>query len=98
MAEQGRNDPCPCGSGKKYKKCCLVKDEADARAARATAEAERQEAADEQEPAAEDTPEPESKPTPKPHLHADRRGGRWGKDDRSGNAGGVGRGRGSGHR
>ena len=23
----GRNDPCPCGSGKKYKKCCLLKDE-----------------------------------------------------------------------
>jgi hypothetical protein len=22
----GRNDPCPCGSGKKYKKCCLDKD------------------------------------------------------------------------
>lgn len=22
----GRNDPCPCGSGKKYKKCCLEKD------------------------------------------------------------------------
>jgi len=21
----GRNDPCPCGSGKKYKKCCLRK-------------------------------------------------------------------------
>lgn len=21
----GRNDPCPCGSGKKYKKCCLQK-------------------------------------------------------------------------
>lgn len=19
----GRNDPCPCGSGKKYKQCCL---------------------------------------------------------------------------
>ncbi|MBC2717701.1 MAG: hypothetical protein HF978_20555 [Desulfobacteraceae bacterium] len=19
----GRNDPCPCGSGKKYKHCCL---------------------------------------------------------------------------
>ncbi len=19
----GRNDPCPCGSGRKYKKCCL---------------------------------------------------------------------------
>jgi protein O-GlcNAc transferase len=23
MAKVGRNDPCPCGSGKKYKKCCL---------------------------------------------------------------------------
>jgi SWIM/SEC-C metal-binding protein len=22
----GRNDPCYCGSGKKYKKCCLQKD------------------------------------------------------------------------
>ena len=21
----GRNDPCPCGSGKKHKKCCLKK-------------------------------------------------------------------------
>ena len=21
----GRNDPCPCGSGKKYKKCCESK-------------------------------------------------------------------------
>jgi hypothetical protein len=24
----GRNEPCPCGSGKKYKKCCLGKDNA----------------------------------------------------------------------
>ena len=23
----GRNDPCPCGSGKKFKKCCLTKSE-----------------------------------------------------------------------
>ena len=23
----GRNDPCPCGSGLKYKKCCMSKDE-----------------------------------------------------------------------
>jgi preprotein translocase subunit SecA len=22
----GRNDPCPCGSGKKYKQCCMKKD------------------------------------------------------------------------
>ncbi|HYX39355.1 MAG TPA: SEC-C metal-binding domain-containing protein [Oligoflexus sp.] len=24
----GRNDPCPCGSGEKYKKCCFVKESA----------------------------------------------------------------------
>ena len=24
LRDVGRNDPCPCGSGKKYKKCCLV--------------------------------------------------------------------------
>jgi SEC-C motif len=33
----GRNDPCPCGSGKKYKKCCLGKDqEASSRPSAAT--------------------------------------------------------------
>lgn len=26
MAKIGRNDPCPCGSGKKYKHCCLRKE------------------------------------------------------------------------
>lgn len=31
-SKTGRNDPCPCGSGKKYKKCCLAKDEAAQRA------------------------------------------------------------------
>jgi TolA-binding protein len=39
MANTGRNDPCPCGSGKKYKRCCLDKDEAaerEALAARVT--------------------------------------------------------------
>ena len=30
MAKIGRNDPCPCGSGKKYKKCCLKKDQVSA--------------------------------------------------------------------
>ena len=30
MGKPGRNDPCSCGSGKKYKKCCLRKDEASA--------------------------------------------------------------------
>jgi preprotein translocase subunit SecA len=23
QAKVGRNDPCPCGSGKKYKNCCM---------------------------------------------------------------------------
>lgn len=23
-AKVGRNDPCPCGSGKKHKKCCMA--------------------------------------------------------------------------
>ena len=35
----GRNDPCHCGSGQKYKRCCQDKDEATERAARAAAEA-----------------------------------------------------------
>ena len=25
MEKPGRNDPCPCGSGKKFKKCCEMK-------------------------------------------------------------------------
>ena len=25
MAKIGRNAPCPCGSGRKYKKCCLLR-------------------------------------------------------------------------
>ena len=28
MTTTGRNEPCPCGSGKKYKKCCMDKDTA----------------------------------------------------------------------
>jgi SEC-C motif len=34
MAKVGRNQPCPCGSGKKYKQCCLAADEAAELAAR----------------------------------------------------------------
>lgn len=26
IGKVGRNEPCPCGSGKKYKKCCLIKE------------------------------------------------------------------------
>jgi SEC-C motif-containing protein len=47
----GRNDPCHCGSGKKYKQCCLGKDEAAERAARAKAADEAEAAAP---PAGED--------------------------------------------
>ena len=33
MGKIGRNEPCPCGSGLKYKKCCILK-EAEAGAAK----------------------------------------------------------------
>ncbi len=29
MADVGRNDPCPCGSGRKYKNCCMRRTELD---------------------------------------------------------------------
>jgi len=35
MTKVGRNNLCPCGSGKKYKRCCMAHDEATARMARA---------------------------------------------------------------
>lgn len=38
MSKVGRNEPCPCGSGQKYKKCCESKD-LDAAAERARAQA-----------------------------------------------------------
>ena len=55
MSKIGRNDPCHCGSGEKYKKCHLPKDNADrsaelaalaatAAAAQAKADAEEAEA------------------------------------------------------
>ena len=28
-AKIGPNDPCPCGSGKKYKKCCMLKEQSE---------------------------------------------------------------------
>ena len=48
MAKPGRNDPCPCGSGNKYKKCCQSKDEAAERNGMAEAQAQREERAAEQ--------------------------------------------------
>jgi SEC-C motif len=37
IARPGRNEPCHCGSGRKYKHCCLEKDNAEASAARKVA-------------------------------------------------------------
>jgi hypothetical protein len=60
----GRNEPCHCGSGRKYKRCCLESDEAAARAARARAEADApSEAASEpagEEPVQQRPPRPTS--------------------------------------
>ena len=38
MTKTGRNAPCPCGSGKKYKRCCLEKDLAEERSVPAVVE------------------------------------------------------------
>ncbi|MDP9013551.1 MAG: SEC-C metal-binding domain-containing protein [Pseudomonadota bacterium] len=40
-AKIGRNDPCHCGSGQKYKRCCLEKDQRTESAVLAQAAAER---------------------------------------------------------
>ena len=42
MAKPGRNDRCPCGSGKKYKACCLTTDEAAEHERLAAAQAQRE--------------------------------------------------------
>ena len=66
----GRNEPCHCGSGKKYKQCCLSKDEAAERAARAKAAEKAEKAAEKEadkgEPPAEATP---AKQPPRPPKH-----------------------------
>lgn len=69
-ARPGRNERCHCGSGRKYKQCCLEKDNAEASAARTKAAAE--EAA--QSAQASETPDAaavSAKPAraPKPQTH-----------------------------
>ena len=46
MAQTGRNEPCPCGSGKKYKKCCLEQEQAAVRNTAAGVSTELQQAMD----------------------------------------------------
>ncbi len=41
MAKVGRNEPCPCGSGKKFKRCCMERVEEEARLERLRVEEER---------------------------------------------------------
>jgi uncharacterized protein YecA (UPF0149 family) len=55
VARPGRNEPCHCGSGKKYKQCHLDQDESEARAARAKM-AEEAPSPSAEEPAATKTP------------------------------------------
>ncbi len=53
MAKIGRNEPCHCGSGRKYKHCCLEADQASAAAER---EAEREAEAASQAALEDDAP------------------------------------------
>ena len=64
----GRNEPCHCGSGKKYKHCCLAKDEAKAAKARAKAAKAAEDAAD-QPAEAEAGAAPAPARAPKPESH-----------------------------
>jgi hypothetical protein len=59
--ELGRNEPCHCGSGRKYKQCCLAKDEEKERAARAKDVAQ-----------ASDAPAEAQRSAPQPAKHATR--------------------------
>ena len=54
MPKPGRNDPCPCGSGQKYKRCCMDKDQAAEHATLAAAQAERAAMQEEQRARLED--------------------------------------------
>ena len=49
MARPGRNDPCHCGSTKKYKRCCLPGDEAAEHAAQAIVQEAAEKVAAEEE-------------------------------------------------
>jgi hypothetical protein len=70
----GPNDPCRCGSGKKYKKCCLFKEEATP-AAEPTASPEPAAAPPKLE-RSRPLPEPEPEPPP-PDPHIEALGARW---------------------
>src|SRR3954464_9977117 len=62
-ARPGRNQPCHCGSGRKYKHCCLEKDDVEAADARAKAAAEA---------AAQSSEAKTSGPPPRPKPRTDQ--------------------------
>jgi hypothetical protein len=65
-APPGRNQPCHCGSGRKYKHCCLQKDDTKAAAARAK-DAAKAEAAAAQSSEAATSAVPARAPKPQTH-------------------------------
>ncbi len=65
LKETGRNDPCPCGSGKKYKKCHQESDSASSREAdKVLAEQQTPDVEEEQAPEEETEERRKKKPTP----------------------------------
>ena len=76
----GRNDLCPCQSGKKYKQCCLEKDEA---AARVESEKAREAAAQ----AAADAPPKDAPSEGKPRRGHENSGHMPAKQTAAGNRG-----------
>ena len=70
----GRNEPCYCGSGRKYKHCCLAKDEAEAAETRARAAAEAPAAAPPPADAAPAVTRPPKHQTRQPWKAATSRG------------------------
>jgi uncharacterized protein YchJ len=71
-ARPGRNEICRCGSGRKYKHCCLQKDETEEAAARAKAAATAP--ASDTQAAAPTTKRPPKPQTHQPWKAADSRG------------------------
>jgi hypothetical protein len=67
----GRNDPCPCGSGKKFKKCCLGKPEAELQAIAPSDDGFLAEGPDDSEDAAVCSYDPLVDPDPEAWLATD---------------------------
>ncbi len=68
LKNTGRNDECPCGSGKKYKRCHLREDEQAERAALAQQAAEDAAAAEQAEDTADGDQAKQHKHEKDPHA------------------------------